>query len=162
MPPWAVVALTLGSAAVAAAAVLIAMRLQLRHAAQGRRAADKARQRERAAIAVAPVLSLLDEIEPQRLTSVPDTRTMTIMNELWERWRMLRDPVLAFGAAHPSGHVEQLARALATDVSNTLTSVHWLVHDLPESWSAEALETAKKDHTAARKQADELLAAVRD
>ena len=82
---------------------------------------------------------------------------MTIMNELWERWRMLRDPVLAFGAAHPSGHVEQLARALATDVSNTLTSVHW-----PESWSAEALETAKKDHTAARKQADELLAAVRD
>jgi hypothetical protein len=85
MPPWAVVALTLGSAAVAAAAVLIAMRLQLRHAAQGRRAADKARQRERAALAVAPVLSLLDEIEPQRLTSVPDTRTMTIMNELWER-----------------------------------------------------------------------------
>lgn len=65
MPPWAVVALTLGSAAVAAAAVLIAMRLQLRHAAQGRRAADKARQRERAALAVAPVLSLLDEIEPQ-------------------------------------------------------------------------------------------------
>jgi len=162
MPPWAVVALTLGSAAVAAAAVVIAMRLQLRHAAQGRSAADKARQRERAAVAVAPVLSLLDEIEPQRLTSVPDTRTMTIMNELWERWRMLRDPVLAFGAGHPSGHVEQLARALATDVSNTLTSVNWLVHDLPESWSAEALETAKKDHTAARKQADELLAAVRD
>jgi hypothetical protein len=147
MPPWAVVALTLGSAAVAAAAVLIAMRLQLRHAAQGRRAADKARQRERAALAVAPVLSLLDEIEPQRLTSVPDTRTMTIMNELWERWRTLR---------------EQLSRALATDVSNALTSVHWLVHDLPESWSAEALETAKKDHTAARTRADELLAAVRD
>ena len=69
---------------------------------------------------------------------------------------------LLFGAAHPSGHVEQLSRALATDVSNALTSVHWLVHDLPESWSAEALETAKKDHTAARKRADELLAAVRD
>jgi hypothetical protein len=161
MPTWAVVVLTLGAAAVAAGAVLVATRLQLRYAAQGRRAAESARQRERAALAVAPVLSLLDDTEPQRLTSVPDTRTLTIMNELWERWRALRDPVLAFGAAHPSGAVDRLARELATDVSNALTSVHWLVHDLPESWSTEALETAKKDHTTARRRADELLGAVR-
>lgn len=161
MPTWAIVVLTLGSAAVAASAVLVATRLQLRHSAQGRRAADSARQRERAALAVAPVLSLLDDTEPQRLTSVPDTRTLTIMNELWERWRALRDPVLAFGAAHPSGEIDRLARELATDVSNALTSVHWLVHDLPESWSTDALETAKKDHAMARRRADELLAALR-
>jgi hypothetical protein len=161
MPTWAIVVLTLGSAAVAASAVLVATRLQLRHSASGRRAADSARHRERAALAVAPILSLLDDTEPQRLTSVPDTRTLTIMNELWERWRALRDPVLAFGAAHPSGEIDRLARELATDVSNALTSVHWLVHDLPESWSAEALETAKKDHALARRRADELLAALR-
>lgn len=161
MPTWAIVVLTLGSAAVAAGAVLIATRLQLRHSAEGRRAADSARQRERAALAVAPILSLLDDTEPQRLTSVPDTRTLTIMNELWERWRVLREPVLAFGAAHPSGDVDRLARELATDVSNALTSVHWLVHDLPESWSADALETAKKDHALARRRAEELLAALR-
>jgi hypothetical protein len=161
MPTWAIVVLTLGSAAVAASSVLIATRLQLRHSAQGRRAADSARMRERAALAVAPVLSLLDDTEPQRLTSVPDTRTLTIMNELWERWRALRDPLLAFGAAHPSGDVDRRVRELATDVSNALTSVHWLVHDLPESWSAEALETAKKDHATARRRADELLAALR-
>ena len=161
MPAWAIVALTLGAAALSAGAVLVATRLQLRHASRGRESAEKARQRERASLAVAPVLSLLDDTEPQRLTSVPDTRTLMIMNELWDRWRSLRDPVLAFGAAHPSGHVDQLARDLARDVSNALTSVHWLVHDLPESWSAEALETARKDHVAARKRADELLAAVR-
>ncbi len=161
MPAWAIVALTLGAAALSAGAVLATTRLQLRHASRGREAAEKARQRERASLAVAPVLSLLDDTEPQRLTSVPDTRTLTIMNELWDRWRSLRDPVLAFGAAHPSGQVDQLARDLATDVSNALTSVHWLVHDLPESWSAEALETARKDHAAARRRADELLAAVR-
>jgi hypothetical protein len=161
MPNWAIVVLTLGSAAVSAGAVLLATRFQLAHAAAGRRAADNARQRERAALAVAPVLSLLDDTEPQRLTSVPDTRTLTIMNELWERWRVLRDPVLAFGAAHPSGDVDRLARELATDVSNALTSVHWLVHDLPESWSADALATAKKDHATARRRAEELLAALR-
>jgi hypothetical protein len=161
MPTWAVVVLTLGSAAVAAGSVLIATRLQLRYAAGGRRAADDTRQRERAALAVAPVLSLLDETDPQRLTAVPDTQTLTIMNELWERWRALRDPVLAFGAAHPSAEVDELARDLATDVSNALTSVHWLVHDLPESWSADALETAKKDHATARSRAEELLGALR-
>jgi hypothetical protein len=161
MPTWGIVALALGSAIVSSAAVIAATRVQLRYAAEGRRAAEQARQRERAALAVAPVLSLLDETEPQRLTSVPGTQTLTVMSELWERWRALRDPVLAFGAAHPSGRVDQLARDLATDVSNALTSVHWLVHDLPESWSAEALDTAKKDHATARRRADELLAEVR-
>ena len=162
MPAWAIVTLALGSSALAAGAVLVATRLQLQHASRGRQTADKARQRERASLAVAPVLSLLDDTEPQRLTSVPDTRTLTIMNELWDRWRSLRDPVLAFGAAHPSGDVDRLARDLATDVSNALTSVHWLVHDLPESWSTEALETAKKDHAIARRRAEELLAEVRN
>jgi hypothetical protein len=161
MPNWAIVVLALGSALVASGAAIVAMKIQLRYASEGRRAAERARQRERAALAVAPILSLLDETEPQRLTSVPGTQTLTIMNELWERWRTLRDPVLAFGASHPSGRVDELARELATNMSNALTSVHWLVHDLPESWSAEALETAKKDHAAARRRADELLAAVR-
>jgi hypothetical protein len=161
MPTWAIVVLTLGSALVSSAAVLTAMKLQLRHARQGREAADRARQRERAAAAVAPVRSLLDEAEPQRLTSVPGTQTLTVMHELRERWNTLREPLLAFGAAHPSGHVDALTREFVTDVSNALTSAHWLVHDLPESWSAEALETARKDNVIACASADKLLAAVR-
>lgn len=161
MPNWAIVVLTLGSGLVAASAAIVAMKLQLHYARQGTEAADRARQRERGALAVAPVLSLLDEAEPQRLTSVPGSQTLTVMKELWQRWTMLRDPILAFGAAHPSQQVEQLVKNFVTDVSNALTSTNWLVHDLPESWSTEALETAKKDHAVARRRADELLAEMR-
>lgn len=88
-------------------------------------------------------------------------QTLTVMKELWQRWTMLRDPILAFGAAHPSQQVEQLVKDFVTDVSNALTSTNWLVHDLPESWSTESLETAKKDHAVARRRADELLAEMR-
>jgi hypothetical protein len=111
---------------------------------------------------VAPVLSLLDDSDPQRLTATPGTQTLTLMNELLERWKALRDPIVVFTAAHPSRRVRDGSDKVVLAVSNALTAAHWLIHDLPESWSKESLETARADNAEAAKLTRDLLDAIRE
>jgi hypothetical protein len=92
MPAWATIALVLGSSAIAAAAALVASWLQLRHARHEREATEQDERRRKGAAVVAPVLSLLTDAEPQRLTATPGTQTLTLMNELLERWKALVSP----------------------------------------------------------------------
>jgi hypothetical protein len=111
---------------------------------------------------VAPVLSLLNDSEPQRLTATPGTQTLTLMNELLERWKGLRDPIVVFAASHPSRRIGDATDKVVVAVSNALTAAHWLIHDLPESWSKESLETARADNAEALKLTRALLDAIRE
>ncbi|HZD86651.1 MAG TPA: hypothetical protein VE088_01435 [Gaiellaceae bacterium] len=107
------------------------------------------------------MLSLLSDADPQRLTSTPGTQTMTLMNELLERWNILRDPIVVFAASSHSRRVAEAAEKLVVAVSNALNATHWLIHDLPESWSSELLETAKANNVDALKQTRDLLDLIR-
>lgn len=111
---------------------------------------------------MAPVLSLLSDSEPQRLTATPGTQTLTLMNELFDRWHGLRDPIVVFAAGHPSRRVRDTTDRVVVAVSNALTAGHWLIHDLPESWSKESLETARADNEEAVKLTHTLLDAIRE
>jgi hypothetical protein len=162
MPAWAVVTLVLGSSAIVAVAVLVGGQLQLRAAREGQARDEERQHREQGAAVVAPVLSLLTDADPQRLTATPGTQTMTMMNELLERWYALRDPIAVFAASHPSKRIAEAAEKLIVAVSNALTADHWLIHDLPESWSKESLETARADNAEALRLARELLEAIRE
>jgi hypothetical protein len=161
MPAWAIVTLVLGSSAIVAIAVLLAGQLQLRHARDERALSEDRQRREQGASVVAPVLSLLNDADPQRLTATPGTQTMTLMTELLERWDGLRDPIAVFAAGHPSRRIAEAADKLVVAVTNALTAAHWLIHDLPESWSKESLETARADNAEALRLARELLDAIR-
>jgi hypothetical protein len=162
MPAWAVVTLVLGSSAIVAIAVLVGGQLQLRRARDEQARSEERQLREQGAAVVAPVLSLLTDADPQRLTATPGTQTMTMMNELLERWYALRDPIAVFAASHPSKRIAEAAEKLIVAVSNALTAAHWLIHDLPESWSKESLETARADNAEAHRLARELLEAIRE
>jgi hypothetical protein len=109
-----------------------------------------------------PVLSLLNDADPQRLTATPGTQTLTLMNELLERWTALRDPIVVFAASHPSRRIGEATDKLALAVSNALTATHWLIHDLPESWSKESLETARANNSEAMTLTRALLEAIRE
>jgi hypothetical protein len=87
---------------------------------------------------------------------------MTLMTELLERWGVLRDPIVVFAASHPSRRIGEATERLVVAVSNALTATHWLIHDLPESWSKESLETAKADNAEATKLARALLDLIRE
>jgi hypothetical protein len=161
LPAWAVVTLVLGTSAIVAIAALVAGQLQVRHAHDERTLSEARQLREQGAAVVAPVLSLLTDADPQRLTATPGTQTMTLMNELLERWDALRDPIAVFAAGHPSRRIGEAADKLIVAVTNALTAAHWLIHDLPESWSKESLETARADNAEALRLARELLDAIR-
>jgi hypothetical protein len=162
MPAWAVVTLVLGTSTIVATAALVAGQLQLRHARAQQALSDERHRQEQGAAVVAPVLSLLTDADPQRLTATPGTQTMTLMNEVLERWYALRDPIAVFAAAHPSRGIAEAAEKLVVAVSNALTAAHWLIHDLPESWSKESLETARADNAEALRLARQLLEAIRE
>jgi hypothetical protein len=162
MPAWATIALVLGSSAIAAAAALVASWLQLRHARHEREATEQDERRRKGAAVVAPVLSLLTDAEPQRLTATPGTQTLTLMNELLERWKALRAPIVVFAASQPSRRIADECDKLVVAVSNALTAAHWLIHDLPESWSKESLETARVDNAEALKLTRALLEEIRE
>ncbi len=78
IPAWATVTLVLGTGIIVASAALLAGQLQLWHARHEREAADRAERQEKGAAVVAPVLSLLNDSEPQRLTATPGTQTLTL------------------------------------------------------------------------------------
>ncbi len=162
IPAWATVTLVLGTGIIVASAALLAGQLQLWHARHEREAADRAERQEKGAAVVAPVLSLLNDSEPQRLTATPGTQTLTLMNELLERWKGLRDPIVVFAASHPSRRIGETTDKVVVAVSNALTATHWLIHDLPESWSTESLETARADNAEALKLTRALLDAIRE
>ncbi len=162
MPAWAIVTVVLGSSAIVATAALFAGQLQLRHARHEREVSERRERREKGAAVVAPVLSLLNDADPQRLTATPGTQTLTLMNELLERWAALRDPIIVFAAGHPSRRIGEAADKLVLAVSNALTATHWLIHDLPESWSKESLETARADNAEALRLTRALLDAIRE
>jgi hypothetical protein len=162
MPAWATVTLVLSTSVIVGAVALFAGQLQLRHARREREAAERSERRAKGAAVVAPVLSLLSDADPQRLTATPGTQTLTLMNELIERWTALRDPIVVFAAGHPSRRIGEATDNLVVAVSNALTAAHWLIHDLPESWSKESLETAKADNAEAMKLTRALLDVIRD
>ena len=112
---------------------LLAAQLQLRHARHEREAAERAERQGKGAAVVAPVLSLLSDSEPQRLTATPGSQTLTLMNELLERWKALRDPIVEFAAGYPSPRIGEATDKVVLAVTNALTTAHWLIHDLPES-----------------------------
>jgi hypothetical protein len=146
---------------IAAAAALIAAQLQLRHARGEREAAELSERQRKGAAAVAPVLSLLNDADPQRLTSTPGTQTLTLINEMLERWNALRDPIIVFGASDSSLRIGEATDKLVVAVSNALTATHWLIHDLPESWSKESLETARANNAQALKLTHDVLELIR-
>ncbi len=162
MPAWATVTLVLGSSAIVGAVALFAGQLQLRHVRREREAAERSGRQEKGAAVVAPVLSLLSDADPQRLTATPGAQTLTLMTELLDRWTALRDPIVVFAASDPSRRIGEATDRLVVAVSNALTATHWLIHDLPESWSKESLETARADHAEAMKLARALLDLIRD
>jgi hypothetical protein len=162
MPAWATVTLVIGSSAIVGAVALFAGQLQLRHARREREAAERSERQEKGAAVVAPVLSLLSDSDPNRLTATPGTQTLTLMNEILERWAALRDPIVVFAASHPSRRIGEATDRLVVAVSNALTATHWLIHDLPESWSKESLGTARADNAEATKLARELLDLIRE
>jgi hypothetical protein len=161
IPAWATVSLVLGGSVIAAVAALLAGQLQLRHARREREAAERNERLRKGAAVVAPLLSLLNDADPQRLTATPGTQTLTLMNELLERWNALRDPITVFAASDPSRRIGEATDKLVLAVANALTATHWLIHDLPESWSKESLETARADNAEAVKLTRELLEVVR-
>jgi len=140
---------------------LLAAHQQLRHARHEREAAERAERQAKGAAVVAPVLSLLSDSEPQRLTATPGSQTLTLMNELLERWKALRDPIVEFAAGYPSPRIGEATDKVVLAVTNALTTAHWLIHDLPESWSKESLETARADNAEAVKLTRALLDAIR-
>jgi hypothetical protein len=146
---------------IAAAAALTAAQLQLRHARREREAAERSERQRKGAVAVAPVLSLLNDANPQRLTSTPGTQTLTLINEMLERWNTLRDPIIVFGASDSSRRIGEATDELVVAVSNALTATHWLIHDLPESWSSESLETARANNAQALTLTRDLLELIR-
>jgi hypothetical protein len=162
MPAWATVTLVIGSSAIVGIVALFAGQLQLRHARREREAAERSERREKGAAVVAPLLSLLSDADPNRLTTTPGTQTLTLMNELLERWSTLRDPIVVFAAGHPSRRVGEGTDRLVVAVSNAMTATHWLIHDLPESWSKESLETARADNAEAVQLARGLLDIIRE
>ena len=162
MPAWATVTLVLGSSAIVGAVALLAGQLQLRHVRREREAAERSERQEKGAAVVAPVLSLLSDADPQRLTATPGAQTLTLMTELLDRWTALRDPIVVFAASDPSRRIGEATDRLVVAVSNALTATHWLIHDLPESWSKESLETARADNAEAMKLARALLDLIRD
>jgi hypothetical protein len=50
---------------------------------------------------------------------------------------------------------------LMNELIKCLAATHWLIHDLPESWSKESLETARADNADAVKLTRELLELIR-
>ncbi len=49
------------------------------------------------------------------------------MNELLERWKGLRDPIVVFAASHPSRRIGETTDKVVVAVSNALTATHWLI-----------------------------------
>ena len=151
MPAWATVTLVLGSSAIVAAVALLAAQLQLRHARHEREAAERA-----GTAGEGGSRGRAGSVAPQRLrTPASDgyawIADALLTNELLERWKALRDPIVEFAAGYPSSPIGEATDKVVLAVTNALTTADWLIHDLPESWSKESLETARADNADAVK-----------
>jgi hypothetical protein len=151
MPAWATVLLTLGSAAIGAAAALAATRMQLQSARRERDRAEAEARRARGASVLGPILGVLDDLEPQAIAA-GDGRSDQTMANIGRRWWRARDELLVFGAADASGEIALAANVLADAVAATWTSAIDLNH---EPASRERLDAAVAKHAGARRSADD-------
>ena len=89
---------------------------------------ERSAQRERAA-AVAPVLTLLTEANPDVLLALSGDRGRIegLMAEFYDRWRELRDPLARFCTGDASRRVVESGERLIEAVSQMLNATHYLV-----------------------------------
>ena len=122
MSAWSTVVLSLGSAGVGAASALAATWLQLRQAKREREVVERSAWRDRGAMVLGPVLGVLDDMEPSAIADRGGRSRQTIEN-IGRRWWRVRDELLKFGAANPSGRVADCANELVSAVSACWTSM---------------------------------------
>ena len=110
MAGWPHVVLTLGVALISVGAALGAVALQ--NWLAGRRALV-----EKGAAALAPVTTLLTNVEPDRLAVNAGEESLRELGELRARWEAtVRVPLAAFALSHPERRVRDLATELDVHV----------------------------------------------
>ena len=161
MSAWSTVALTLGSAAIGAAAALTGTALQLRRARLDRERADRAAWRDRAAHVLGPILGVLDDMEPRAIAEHGGRSEQTIAN-IGRRWWRARDDLLVFGVASPSAEIASGSQTLAAATAHAWTSMTTLNLALRATGESGAqfdpalVERASKDHDEAMHAAQKL------
>lgn len=139
------------------AAVGLSVWLPRRYAERDRTHQETTRLRETGAAALEPVRNLLLETNPQRLLVNAGPHSKGEFEEYWERWRLLRDPLMTFATAQPSRAVLVTALNLREAVERAFHSTMWAVHDLlTNAPSLETLNQAERDYEEAVKLAHAL------
>jgi hypothetical protein len=134
VPAWATVAITLGAAAIAVAGTLAGTWIQLRHSRREREAAERREWVEKGSAALAPITTLLTNLEPDRLTVSASEQMLRDVADLRARWEATaRIPLAAFALSHPSPGVRELATKLDVHVEWVLIRGASLVGDVLQS-----------------------------
>lgn len=158
--------IALGSLAVAAPGVAASFGTQILALKERRDERDESARtadRQRAADALAPVLALVDDIEPNRVGINASPEVDKALTERSRQWAdELRGPLLGIVASSPSPEVRAKARAVVIAVSNAVVSARWLCRDtLTHESRIDQLEVARTDHDEALAATDRLAALLR-
>jgi hypothetical protein len=118
---WADVVLTLGVGALGgllgAAGAIGAVVVQSRFARHDRQVAERSERVKNGAAALAPITTLLANLEPDRITVSASESLLQELRDHRARWEAsIREPLAAFALAHPSRDVGDLATKLDVHV----------------------------------------------
>jgi hypothetical protein len=125
---------------------------------------DADAQRElvrRGAEAVAPFLTVLSTIEPDRIAFNARPESHEEIDQARRRFQELRDPLAAFALSHPSPTVLELAGRFDIAVDNAIIQTGWLLRDVLEHRDLEEQRgVALRKHDEARRLAGKLHEAI--
>jgi hypothetical protein len=167
VPEWAISLLSFGVGVLLTGIIgFLTIRFQLQEEGK-RRAEDALRdRRERGAAAVGPVRLLLGEANPDHWMVLAESGMDEDFQEIFIRWRGLREPLAVYAAGHPSSDVGTLATQLQDAVVKSYGSTAWAMasagRDPQQPDLTPLREKAQRDYAEAVRLADDLLKLVRE
>jgi hypothetical protein len=156
LPAWATVVLALGTALAALGGVW----LQGILARSERERVESKERRERGGQLIAPLLGLIADASPARVL-INAHLAGEMLTDLWTRWNLLRERLIAYAVVHPSRRVDELARVLATGINTSLGDTAYAVRTLDTAETREDIDKAHASHDRVSETAGELLEEIR-
>jgi hypothetical protein len=127
---WPTVILGLGGSLIGALVALLVVGLQRRFAVLDREKAEASAFRDRSARIVGSLHALVGEASPTRLGVNLGAMTQPVLDDLWTRWRALREELVVLALVHPDDSVRATIDAVVPAVGESLTWTSIFVRDL--------------------------------